>query len=81
MHGSVSQRSVDEIAVELVLLQEQRPARTFNPDPEKWRKINDDYRDHMHREYLLEQEIYRRIGIDQGNELFRKLEKTVKLLT
>lgn len=76
-------KPIEELAIELLELQGTRPAKHIPllPNEERLTKINFAYRDHMHQEFLREQEIYARIGIENGNAMIDQIRKTIKLLS
>lgn len=69
-------KSIDELAAELVFLRRQRPAVRVR-DPVE----HDKYKDHMSKEWDLEQEMQRRIGHENANEAYRRVEQAMRLLS
>lgn len=63
--------TIETIAARLVMLQESRPELLKDPVG---------YKDHMHEEYLLYEEMLRRCGTDNTIEYIAQAKKTMELL-
>jgi hypothetical protein len=80
----MTQRSIDQLASELVLLRERRPPKadfSRNADIQAQKIVSEAYRDHMHEEYLLQEEIARRSGPDGLAKAIKRAHETLALLT
>jgi hypothetical protein len=65
-------RDMQIVAAELVILQTSRPIVTKDPVG---------YKDHMHQEYLLYEEMLRRCGTDATIEYIAQAKSTLQLLS
>lgn len=80
-------KSVEELAIELVWLQNTRPSRFINIKKGivLTKAADEDvynvYKNHIYQEYLREEEIYRRMGTDNGKAMIDQIRNTIKLLS
>jgi hypothetical protein len=75
-------KSVDELAIEYVMLQSERPKfpiRFQGQEPIQQSEI-DARRDHMHQEYLRYEEMIRRTGLDRTIVAINQAKDTLRMM-